>query len=48
LKEQQKYLIEFGDDEENIFQNYSNDTKLIKNRKNALKDIIDQYEKIYK
>ena len=39
---------EFGDDEEHMFKNYGDDTRLAKNRKNAVKDIIEQYDKIYR
>lgn len=41
-------MAEFGDDEEHMFKNYGDDTRLAKNRKNAVKDIIEQYDKIYR
>ena len=31
-----------------MFKNYGEDTRLAKNRKSAVKDIIDQYDKINK
>lgn len=31
-----------------MFKSYGDDTRLAKNRKNAVKDIIQQYDKIYK
>lgn len=31
-----------------MFKNYGDDTRLAKNRKNAVKDIIEQYDRLYK
>ena len=36
-------MYEFGEDEEHMFKSYGQDTRLAKNRKNAIKDIIEQY-----
>lgn len=47
-RDQRKFMSEFGDDEEHMFKNYGDDTRLAKNRKNAVKDIIQQYDKIYR
>lgn len=47
-REQRKFMTEFGDDEEHMFKNYGDDTRLAKNRKNAVKDIIEQYDRIYR
>ena len=42
-REQRKFMLEFGEDEEHMFKNYGEDTRLAKNRKNAIRDIIDEY-----
>ena len=42
-REQRKYMLEFGDDELNMFNSYGEDNPLLRNRKKALKDIIEQY-----
>jgi chromosome segregation ATPase len=47
LREQRKFMMEFGEDEEHMFKNYGEDTRLAKNRRSAVKDIIEQYEHIY-
>lgn len=41
-------MLEFGDDELKMLKNYGEDNPLLRNRKNALKEIIEQYERIYR